>query len=61
MIPSSSVCFYMDKISERTHKKLLEERFSLESDLLTFINKICCVLKVGKPNSGPVSKQLFFV
>lgn len=31
------------KISGRMHKKLLEERFPLENDLLTFI--ICYVLR----------------
>lgn len=43
MIPLA--CFYMDKISGRMHKKLLEERFSLGNDLLAFI--VCSVLRRG--------------
>lgn len=49
---SPHACFYMDKISERMHKKLLEERFSLENDLLVF--KVCS--REGKQNSGCVRR-----
>lgn len=43
-------------ISGRTHKKLLEERFPLENDLLTY-DLLCS--QEGKWDSGSVSRFFF--
>lgn len=43
MKSDSPACFYVDNISGRMHKKLLEERFSLGNDLLAFT--VCSILR----------------
>lgn len=48
--PSPPACFYMGYFSGRMHKTLLEEKISVENDLLAF--KGCSVLRREDGNLG---------